>query len=115
MAADTSQLLLAMLKEFDLSFYYRSSVRAHLFERRSVRPNREYLRAEAVPVLDRQQATDIEPVLAHCANRIERVVYSADDAAGRPDTHRATLVAGLKRNYELQTSFGHEVGSRECN
>lgn len=60
-------------------------------------------------LLTRDEATRLEPALAHYRDAIEGVVWSPDDAAGRPTAFCKGLVDGLEREGGLVTLFGKEV------
>jgi D-amino-acid dehydrogenase len=60
-------------------------------------------------VLDRAAATRIEPALDLYPDAIAGVVWSPDDAAGRPDRFCGCLVEALRRHHGLRTLFGAEV------
>jgi D-amino-acid dehydrogenase len=62
-------------------------------------------------VLDRADATAIEPALGHYPDNIARVVWSPDDAAGRPDAFCHGLVEQMRTRYALKTLFGAESTS----
>ncbi|GAB2599078.1 FAD-dependent oxidoreductase [Nitrincola alkalisediminis] len=60
-------------------------------------------------VLTREEATVIEPALAHYPDPIASVVYSPGDAAGRPDVFCQKLVESLQHEYGLKTQFNQKV------
>jgi D-amino-acid dehydrogenase len=62
-------------------------------------------------VLDQAEATTIEPALQSYPDPIARVVYSPDDAAGRPNLFCAALTERMKARYGLHTMFGQKVRS----
>ncbi len=115
LASATRQLLEDVLAEFDLSFDYQVSGKmilystAKAFESGANMHRLKQSMGIRQEVLDRDEATAIEPALALYPDPIGRVVYSPDDAAGRPDRFCAGLVDGLVRRYGLQTVFGEEV------
>lgn len=114
-AAATSRLLSDLLSEFDLSFDYAVSGKMILYPTVEACENSAGVRrlkqdmGIRQEVLDRSQATKIEPALDLYPDEIGRVVYSESDAAGRPDTFCDALVARLRQRYGLRTIFGHEV------
>ncbi len=115
LASATRRLLEDVLAEFDLSFDYHVSGKmilystAKAFESGANVHRLKQSMGIRQEVLDRDEATAIEPALALYPDPIGRVVYSPDDAAGRPDRFCAGLVDGLVRRYGLQTVFGEEV------
>lgn len=60
-------------------------------------------------LLSREEATRLEPALAHYRDAIAGVVWSPDDAAGRPTAFCTGLVEGLTREGGLVTQFSTEV------
>lgn len=60
-------------------------------------------------VLTREEATVIEPALAHYPDPIAAVAYSPGDAVGRPDAFCQKLVESLQREYGLKTLFNQKV------
>ncbi len=115
MAADTSEMLADLLREFDLSFDYEPSGKMILYSTvaacEAAAPALEMKRSMGIrqEVLDRQEATAIEPALDLYPDKIARVIYSQGDAAGRPDLFCAGLVARLRERYGLRTILGEEV------
>ncbi|HTO31005.1 MAG TPA: FAD-dependent oxidoreductase [Pararhizobium sp.] len=121
LAFATRRLLEDVLVEFDLSFDYQVSGKMILYS-----TAKAFAAGAAVhrlkqsmgirqEVLDRSEATAIEPALTLYPDSIDRVVYSPDDAAGRPDRFCTGLVDGLVRRYGLRTLFGEEVrGIQSC-
>lgn len=115
MAAQTRLLLQDLLAEFDLSFDYTVSGKMILYPTVGGydRDAKVRLMKESIgirqDVLDRDQATMIEPALSLYPDTISRVVYSPEDAAGEPDVFCVKLIDKLKAGYGLQTIFGHEV------
>lgn len=115
MAADTSELLRELLREFGLSFDYKQSGKMILYSTTeaceataSVRQLKRSLGIRQ-EVLNREQATAIEPALDLYPDVIKRVIYSENDAAGRPDAFCAALVERLVERFGLKTVFGQEV------
>lgn len=64
------------------------------------------LRVEA---LSRDEATELEPALVHYRDSIAGVVYSPDDAVGRPRAFCEGVVRELSRRGALETRFGCEA------
>ncbi|MCG6121534.1 MAG: FAD-dependent oxidoreductase [Microvirga sp.] len=62
-----------------------------------------------VEVLDQAEATAIEPALAHYSDPIAGVVYSPDDAVGRPSAFCEGVARELSRRGLLETRFGGEA------
>ncbi len=60
-------------------------------------------------LLTREEATGLEPAVAHYRDAIGGVVWSPEDSAGRPTAFCEGLVEGLTRAGGLTTIFGHEV------
>ncbi|KNZ30726.1 MAG: hypothetical protein AD742_20545 [Methylibium sp. NZG] len=117
MAATTRQLLEELLRELTLPFDHTRSGKMILYDTAqaceagaAVRQlkQRMGIRQE---VLDRAEATAIEPALSLYRETIERVVWSEDDAAGRPDAFCRALMPVLERQHGLQTRFGHEASA----
>jgi len=117
LASATRRLLEDVLAEFDLSFDYQVSGKmilyptAKAFESGANAHRLKRSMGIRQELLDRAQATEIEPALALYPDPIDRVMYSPDDAAGRPDRFCVALVNGLVQHYGLQTVFGQEVRS----
>lgn len=115
MAAETSDLLGDVLREFDLSFDYQSSGKMILYSTaaacQATAGTRRLKQSMGIrqEVLDRSGATAIEPALAHYPDEIARVIYSEGDAAGRPDVFCTTFIERLRERYGLKTIFGEEV------
>jgi D-amino-acid dehydrogenase len=112
MAAATRDLLPELLRDFDLPFDYEPSGKMILHgsagapaASAALREAKHQMGMREV-MLDRAEATAIEPALDHYPDEIARVVYSEDDAAGRPDAFCDALVRGLQQRHGLQTLFG---------
>lgn len=115
MAFETRQLLTEVLREFDLAFDYAPSGKMILYASEaacaataSVRRLKQSMGIQQ-EVLDRAQATAIEPALDLYQDPIARVIYSDGDAAGAPDAFCAALVEKLRQHYGLTTRFGENV------
>ena len=119
MAADTQALLSELMHRLPLEFDHAPSGKMILYETaracEASAPLRELKRRMGIElrVLDRAEATALEPALAHYPDRIDRVVHSAHDAAGRPDLFCRGLVAALSQRYGLRTRFGQAVHALE--
>ncbi|MFT0861434.1 FAD-dependent oxidoreductase [Ancylobacter sp. G4_0304] len=117
MAARTSLLLKDLLDEFDLPFDYTVAGKMILYP--SIAACEKSAAVQALKrslglqqdILTRSEATAIEPALDLYPDEIGRVLYNADDAAGRPDAFAAALIERLKEAYGLRTVFGHPVQS----
>ena len=114
-AARTRQMLGEIQQELNLSFDYAASGKMILYASAAgcdagvaVRQLKQDLGIK-LSVLNRAEATAIEPALALYPNAIERVVYSPDDAAGRPDMFCEAMVEVLKKRYALTTVFGQQA------
>jgi D-amino-acid dehydrogenase len=115
MADATRRLLQDLLAEFDLAFDYAVAGKMILYpsaesfaKTEDVRRLKQSLgiRHEA---LDRAAATALEPALDLYPHPIGPVLYSPDDAVGRPDAFSAALIARLSAKYGLRTLFRHEA------
>ena len=115
MAQQTQSILKSLLDEFDLSFDYEVAGKMLLyptmtaFEKgASVRRLKQSMgiRQES---LDRDAASGIEPALEAYPEEIARVLYSPDDAVGRPDRFCGALIESLSTRYGLRTRFGQEA------
>lgn len=111
MAQATRRLLVDVLAEFDLAFDYAVAGKMILYptarDFEGAKPAHALktgmgLRQE---LLTRDEATRIEPALAHYRDEIAGVVYSPDDAVGRPSLFCAGLIAALQARYGLQTRY----------
>ena len=114
-AARTRQMLGEIQQELDLAFDYAASGKMILYASVAacnagiaVR-KLKYDLGIPLSVLNRAEATAIEPALALYPDPIERVVYSPDDAAGRPDMFCEALVDVLKKRYAFTTVFGQQA------
>ena len=114
-AARTRQMLGELQHELNLSFDYAASGKMILYASAAacdagvaVRKLKHNLGVK-LEVINRAEATAIEPALELYPNPIERVVYSPDDAAGRPDVFCKALVDTLKERYAFNTLFGQEA------
>lgn len=115
MAAETQRLLPELMREFTLPFDHAASGKMILYRSAAAcdagvaaRRLKQQLGVR-LQVLDRAEATAIEPALDLHPDPIERVVYSEDDSAGRPDAFCVALVGALQRRYGLQTRYGREA------
>lgn len=115
MALDTRQVLAELLREFDLAFDYAPSGKMILYPTEAAcaatAPARRLKQSLGVrqEVLDRAEATRLEPALDLYEDPIARVIYSEGDAAGAPDAFCADLIEKLRRHYALTTRFGERV------
>lgn len=115
MAAATHRLLADLLADADLAFDYDVSGKMLLYPTAAaVAGTTETRRLKqemgiGQAVLDRAEATALEPALGLYPDEIGGVIYSADDAAGRPDLFSAALIRHIHGRYALKTMFGHEV------
>jgi D-amino-acid dehydrogenase len=115
MAARTQILLPDVVRQYGLSFDYAASGKMILYpDSASLEAARASSRLKAAlgitqHFLTRDEATRIEPALAHYRDNIEGVVYSPHDAAGRPTAFCEGLVAGLAREGSLDLKLGTEV------
>ena len=115
MAARSRELLQELLRELPLSFDHAVSGKMILYDSAvacdaaaDVRALKRQMGIEQW-ALSRAEATAIEPALDLYPDRIERVLYSPADAAGRPDTFCRALVAALRSRFGLVTLFGQEA------
>jgi len=123
---ETARLMPELLAEIPLSFDHVPSGKMILYPSAQACAAGEDLRAMKrslgfrQDVLSRDEATAIEPALAHYEGSIASVLWSPDDAAGAPDLFCRDLVAALRARHGLQTRFGAEVeclvrdGNRVC-
>lgn len=115
MAKHTRELLQGLLHALPLTFDHATSGKMILYENAAawdaaadVRKLKRRMGIEQ-QVLSRAEATVIEPALELYPDRIERVLYSPDDAAGRPDAFCRALVEALRSRFGLVTRFGQEA------
>lgn len=115
MAARTRARLQELLHELPLPFDHAVSGKMILYESAAacdaaadVRALKREMGIEQ-QVLSRADATAIEPALDLYPDRIERVLYSPADAAGRPDAFCRALVEALRSRFGLVTMFGQEA------
>ena len=117
MAAESKTLLADLQADLDLDFDYAPFGKMILYSTEAAANATTGLRALKASfgiqqhVLDRTQATAIEPALDLYPDPIARVIYSPDDAAGRPDAFCAALVERMRARYSLTTLFGQSVTS----
>ena len=115
MAARTRALLQELLRELPLSFDHAVSGKMILYDSAAACDAAAAVRAlkrefgNGQEVLNRAEATAIEPALDLYPDRIERVLYSPTDAAGRPDAFCRALMHALRNRFGLATQFGHEA------
>jgi D-amino-acid dehydrogenase len=115
MAARTQALLPQVVDQFGLRFDYAKAGKMILYpdaaSLASARATSQMKLALGIAqtVLTRGEATGIEPALAHYRDPIEGVVYSPDDAVGRPRAFCEGVVAGLQREGGLDLMPGAEV------
>lgn len=111
MAKATRRLLADVLTEFDLAFDYAVAGKMILYPTAKAFAGAKAgyklktamgLRQE---LLTREEATRIKPALAHYRDEIAGVVYSPDDAVGRPSQFCEHLIAALKDRYGLQSRY----------
>lgn len=111
MAQGTRRLLAEVLAEFDLAFDYKISGKMILYP-----TAKDFAGARAgfdlktsmglrQEMLNREEATRIEPALDHYRDEIAGVIYSPDDAAGRPSQFCEQLIAALRKKYGLRTRY----------
>ena len=114
-AAMTQHMLAQLQRELNLSFDYAPSGKMILYGSAKAcdasAPVMQVKRELGIrlEVLDRAQATAIEPALDAYPDPIERVIYTPDDAAGRPDIFCSALVEALKQQYGLTTLFDQQA------
>jgi D-amino-acid dehydrogenase len=112
MAAATRDLLPELLREFELPFDYEPSGKMILHAGANAPAASDTMRdvkrrlGMREVMLSRAEATAIEPALDLYPDEIGRVIYSEDDAAGRPDAFCDALVRGLHERHGLRTLFG---------
>jgi D-amino-acid dehydrogenase len=114
--ADASRRLLEdLLAEFALAFDYDVAGKMILYPSadsfaatEAVRRLKQSLGIRQ-EVLDRAAATAIEPALDLYPDAIGPVLYSPEDAVGRPDAFAAALIGKLMTKYGLRTLFGRQV------
>jgi D-amino-acid dehydrogenase len=115
MGQNTRALLGDLLRDFDVSFDYAVSGKMILYGTAAGVAGTAPMRALkhsmgfTQQVLTRQEATSLEPALDLYPDEIAGVVYTADDAAARPDMFCARLLPLLQARHGLKTVFGHEV------
>ena len=115
MAADTRSLLRDVLDEFQIGFDYTVSGKMILFPTAASFAAAQSGHALKTSMgirqqmLSRDEATAIEPALAHYRDEIAGVVYSPDDAAGRPSEFCAQLIGHLTASYGLRTRYQCEA------
>lgn len=112
---ETARLMPELLAEVPLSFDHAASGKMILYPSPEACATGEGLRAMKrslgfrQDVLSKDEATAIEPALAHYKGSIATVLWSPDAAAGAPDLFCRDLVAALRARHGLQTRFGTEV------
>jgi D-amino-acid dehydrogenase len=115
MAAATRTHMRDLLAELDLAFDHVPAGKMHLYpsveacERTADTRRLKASMGIRQMVLDRDEATAIEPALDLHPDTIGAVLYSPDDAVGRPDVFCAALVDRLAGQGALTTLFGHDV------
>lgn len=115
MAANTRRLLETVLDEFNIDFDYTVSGKMILFptgaDFDAARSGYELKTSMGIrqELLSREEATAIEPALKHYRDEIAGVVYSPDDAAGRPSQFCEQLIEQLQIKYGLQTRYLSEA------
>lgn len=124
MAARTRALMSEIVADLGLTFEHATSGKMILHgDERSFDRACEALALKnalglRVDALSRDEATALEPSLAHYRDPIAGVIYSPDDAVGRPGAFCEGIVRELSRRGVLETRFGCEavdvlrVGSR---
>jgi len=103
------------LREFDIAFDHAGVGKMILYADEQActagEALREHKRALGFrqEVLTRAEAEAIEPALALHPDKIARVVWSPDDAVGRPDLFCRDLVGKLRERHGLETLFGQDA------
>ena len=114
-AARTREILAELQSDLNLSFDYAASGKMILYSSAkscdSGTPIMQLKRELGIrlEILDRTEATAIEPALNSYPDAIERVVYTPDDAVGRPDVFCAALVDALRKRYAITTLFNQQA------
>lgn len=114
-AIRSESLLLELLNKHPIEFDYRVNGKMLLYPTlESCQKHTKILQQKrqlgfSLSVLTREEATAIEPALAHYPDTIASVIYSPGDAVGRPDAFCKALVAYLQQEYGLKTLFSHKV------
>ena len=115
MAARTQALLPEAIEAFGLRFDYEVSGKMILYPDAAgfaaARKGRLMKAALGIEqeLLTRDEATGIEPALANYRDKIEGVIYSPKDAAGRPTAFCQGLTTGLVEKEGLELHLGAEV------
>lgn len=119
MAARTQALLPGVIENFGLEFDYDVSGKMILYPNasgfKSARKASQLKKNLGIEqrLLTRTEAVSIEPALVNYRDHIEGVVYSPNDAAGRPTAFCQGLVAGLVAEGTAELIFGAEVRELE--
>ena len=115
MAARTRALLPEVVEAHGLRFDYAVSGKMIVYPDdatfRKARTGKEMKASLGIEqqLLTRAEATEIEPALANYRDHIGGVVWSPDDAAGRPTAFCEGLVTSLRSTGALEVKFGTEV------
>lgn len=115
MAAATRRLLALVLAEVEPDFDHAGAGKLILyptqaaFERSRAAIAVKLAAGIEQRLLDRDEATRIEPALAHYPDPVAKALYTPGDAVGRPDRFCAALVDRMHGAHGLATVFGRDV------
>lgn len=117
LAMRTAALMAELLQKHDISFDYAENGKMLLYpDKKDAMKSAEMLDQKRrlglnLEVLSREDAEKTEPALQGYPDSIGAVIYSPQDAVGKPDQFCAQLLTLLKREYGLQTTFNAGVES----